>query len=951
MDFRFLINQFNSFNKINNFRNFTLGLHISKMKRAIFFALILGSYLISGFALPSLAKLPLPQVANQKYVTQLESKIEYSKSNISKSKIDGGKTLYDAGRFSEAVQVLQQVVREYQQQGETLKQAAALSNLSLAYQQLGAWTDAKRAIAESLKLQGFRNGGDGEVVGRGDGKVGRNSLPTSSTPTDYGLIPTPSTPQNRKILAQTLLIQGRLFLATGQTEEALVFWRLAEKIFDEAGETSGVVSARLNQAQALQILGSYRSAVKILEQVNDILLKQSSPHQLNSTQKIVGLRSLGEALHLIGDLEQSHAVLQKSLELAQNLRISEEISASLFSLGNNARARQKPEDAIDFYQQAAKQSPSPLIKVQVQLNHLSLLIETKRYSQTQGLIPAIQSQLNQLAPSRTTIYARINFAQSLTKLEEGDKGDKGDKGKASPLSSPSPLSPPSLLATAIQQARTIGDKRGEAYGLGELGKLYQKTQQFREARQLTEQALILAQAVNANEITYQLQWELGKILKVQGDIPKAQASYDAAIETLRSLRSDLVAVNQDVQFNFRESVEPIYRESVALLLHQQGQLDETTLDKARQRIEALQLAELDNFFREACLQGKKVLLDKIVERERTSSAILYPIILPDSLQVIVKIPKHPLQLYTTKIKDTEVEKIITQLRSDLIDPSALQDLKTQSQKVYSWLIKPIESELAKSKVNTLVFVLDGQLRNIPMSVLYDGKNYLVENYAVALSAGLQLLDPKPLIKEKLNALTAGLTQPPTNYTNFGPLPAIRSEFDLIAKAGVTTTTLIDQQFTSKALERKVNDAPFNVVHLATHGKFSSRANDTYILAADGPINVKQFSSLLQSREETRPEAIQLLVLSACQTAIGDKRAALGLAGIAIRAGARSTVASLWQIDDEATAIFIGSFYQQLKDSNISKAEAVRHAQLELLKHPNYNSPSYWSAYVLIGNWF
>ncbi len=931
MDFRFWISQFKSFNKIHNFRKFTLVLHIPKTKRAMFLAFILGTYLISGFALPSLAKLPLSQVANQKYITQAESKI------------DEGKTLYDAGRFSEAVQVLQQVVREYQQQGDTLKQAAALSNLSLAYQQLGAWTDAKRAIAESLKLQGFRDGGDREVGG--DGEVGRNSLPTSPTP--YSLLPTPSTPQNRKILAQTLVIQGRLFLATGQTEEALQNWRLAEKIFDEAGETSGVVSARLNQAQALQILGSYRSAVKILEQVNDILRSPNSPHepsQPNSTQKIVGLRSLGDALHLIGDLEKSHAVLQKSLELAQNLRISEEISASLFSLGNNARARQKPQDAIDFYQQAAKQSPSPLTTVQIQLNHLSLLIETKRYTH-QALIPAIQSQLNQLPPSRATIYARINFAQSLTKLEEGDKGDKR---KASPLSPPSPSS---LLATAIQQARTIGDKRAEAYGLGELGKLYEKTQQFREARQLTEQALILAQAANANEITYQLEWELGKILKVQGDIPKAQASYDAAIETLRSLRSDLVAVNQDVQFNFRESVEPIYRESVALLLYQQGQPDEKTLDKARQQIEALQLAELDNFFREACLQGKKVLLDKIVERERTSSAILYPIILADSLQVIVKIPKHPLQLYTTKIKDTEVEKIITQLRSDLIDPSALQDLKTQSQKVYSWLIKPIESELAKSEVDTLVFVLDGQLRNIPMAALHDGKNYLVEKYAVALSAGLQLLDPKPLVKEKLNALTAGLTQPPANYANFAPLPAIKSEFDLIAKAGVTTTTLIDQQFTSKALERKVNDAPFNVVHLATHGKFSSRANDTYILAADGPINVKQFSSLLQSRDETRPEAIQLLVLSACQTAVGDQRAALGLAGIAIRAGARSTVASLWQIDDEATAIFIGSFYQHLKDSNISKAEALRRAQLELLSHPNYNSPSYWSAYVLIGNWF
>jgi CHAT domain-containing protein len=902
------------------------------MKRLIFLALVLGSYLIFGFALPSFAKLPL--LTNQRYVTQVESK-------ISNSKIDGGKALYDAGRFSEAVKVLEEVVRQYQQQGDTLKQAAALSNLSLAYQQLGAWTEAKQAIAESLRL--FGNGGEGQV--------GRLSLTSPTLQFPF--------PAAHKILAQTLVIQGRLFWATGQTEKALESWKYAEKLFTRVGETSGVVLTQINQAQALQILGFYRNAVKILEQVNDILRSQS-----DSTAKIVGLRSLGNALQAIGDLQQSRTVLQKSLEVSQKLRIPEEIGASLLSLGNNARSRHKPQEAIDFYKQSIKIAPSSLAKVQVQLNYLSLLIEIKRYNETNALISSIQPQIDQIPLSRPAIYARINFAQSLAKLGSGEgegkkvKEVKEAKNEFLPTF-PSPT-PSSLLATAIESARTLGDKRSEAYGLGELGHLYEKTRQFKEAQQLTEKALVIGQSVNASEITYQLQWQLGRLLKAQGDIANAIASYDSCVETLRSLRSDLVAVNQDVQFNFRESVEPIYRESVALLLEtQQGQQDQKILDIARQRIEALQLAELDNFFQEACLQGQKVILDNIVERDtpsalsgayRTSSAILYPIILADSLQVIVKIPKHPLKLYTTKITDTEVEKTLTQLRSDLIDPSALRDLKKQSQQVYNWLIKPIEAQLAKSQVNTLVFILDGQLRNIPMSVLYDGKNYLVEKYAVTLNPGLQLLDPKPLVKEKLNALTAGLTEPPINYPDFAPLPAIKDEFDLIAKAGVTTTTLIDKQFTSTALERKVNDAPFNVIHLATHGKFSSRAEDTYILAADGPIHVKQLSSFLRSRNEIRPEAIQLLVLSACQTAVGDKRAALGLAGVAIRAGARSTVASLWQIDDDSTAIFVGSFYQQLKDSNINKAEALRRAQLELLNHPNYNSPSYWSAYVLIGNW-
>jgi CHAT domain-containing protein len=266
------------------------------------------------------------------------------------------------------------------------------------------------------------------------------------------------------------------------------------------------------------------------------------------------------------------------------------------------------------------------------------------------------------------------------------------------------------------------------------------------------------------------------------------------------------------------------------------------------------------------------------------------------------------------------------------------------------LIKPIESELQRTGVKTLVFVLDGALRNIPPSALYNGKEYLVEKYAIALSIGLQLQDPKPLVRRQLNALTAGLTQPPPGYSEFAPLPAIKRELNLITQAGVSTTSLLDQQFTKQALESKVNAVSFNILHLATHGQFSSRADKTFILAANGPINVVDFDSILRSRDENRPEAVQLLVLSACQTAAGDNRAALGLAGAAVKAGARSTVASLWQIDDESTAQFVGTFYKQLKNGNITKAEALRLAQLQLLKHPNYNTPSFWSAYVLIGNW-
>ncbi len=140
----------------------------------------------------------------------------------------------------------------------------------------------------------------------------------------------------------------------------------------------------------------------------------------------------------------------------------------------------------------------------------------------------------------------------------------------------------------------------------------------------------------------------------------------------------------------------------------------------------------------------------------------------------------------------------------------------------------------------------------------------------------------------------------------------------------------------------------SIVHVATHGQFSSQANKTFILAWDKPIVVSELDTLLRSTS-TGDRTIELFVLSACETASGDNRAALGLAGIAIRAGARSTVASLWSSDDESNALLIGDFYQNLIQG-MNKAQALRTAQLALLENPRYQHSKYWSAFVFVGNW-
>lgn len=192
-----------------------------------------------------------------------------------------------------------------------------------------------------------------------------------------------------------------------------------------------------------------------------------------------------------------------------------------------------------------------------------------------------------------------------------------------------------------------------------------------------------------------------------------------------------------------------------------------------------------------------------------------------------------------------------------------------------------------------------------MAALYDGQQYLIEKYAVALSVGLQLLQPHALVqdrpqKDALTAIAAGLTDPPPAFRakGYAALPEVRTELALIQQAGVKANILLDQAFDRKALTQAVQSLSVSIVHLATHGNFSSQADDTYILASDGAIYVNEFDSLLRDRGHAQAEPIELLVLSACQTAAGDARATgSGLAGVAFAPGreARWLRSGKWMI--------------------------------------------------------
>jgi CHAT domain-containing protein/predicted negative regulator of RcsB-dependent stress response len=826
--------------------------------------------------------------------------------------IQTGKQYYQSGQYAKAIAIWQQASDMSAKQGDRLNQAVVSQNLALAHQQLGNWREAEKLILFSLEIL-------------------------------------QSNPEQPKLLAQALNVQGNIQLVEGKSQEALATWQRAAIAYEQAGDKEGLIRSNINQSLAMRSLGLYPKARDTLKQLQSIIRELP-----NSSLKVSSLLNLGDTLRLSGDFSDATLLLQESLVIAKQLDDSAALAEIFLSLGNIAYSqqqaassvdtgyrKQKSFEAIAYYQQATKLATNPLPKVKSQLNQLRLEIELKQIESAQKLLLTIQSQLQNLPPSRSVVYARVNFAQSLMKLSS----QIGDRLLSASSASDRQIAA-QLLADAAQQAKEMGDPRAESYAIGYLGELYEQSQQFSEAQGLTEQALILAQNNNSSDIAYRWQWQLGRILKSQGKKSKAIAAYNEAVNTLASIRGDLVSSNTDIQFSFRDSVEPVYRQLTALLLTPEDgkPVSSDNLKAARKVIESLQLAELDNFFKEACLVSKATQVEDI----DSQAAVIYPIVLPDSLEVIISLPDRSLLHHSTKISQDKLEQLLSELRRSLRRTSLETDIQTVSEKIYDILIgKETASALAANKIKTLAFVLDGSLRNLPMAVLYDGNQYLMEKYNLAIAPGLQLIDPRPLKRQQLEVFIGGLSK---ETQNFKSLPNVEREIQQISAVVSSQTPLINETFLSSSIQKQINKIPFRVVHLATHGEFSSDAEKTFILTWDNRLGVKELGELLQTKDRDSRNPIELLVLSACKTAKGDKRATLGLAGVAVRSGARSTIASLWSVEDSATASFMENFYQELAIAGTTKADALRRAQISLLKQTQFTHPFYWSPFVLVGNW-
>lgn len=562
-----------------------------------------------------------------------------------------------------------------------------------------------------------------------------------------------------------------------------------------------------------------------------------------------------------------------------------------------------------------------------------------------------------------------------------------------------------LTHDALTHARRLAtppsDVRLELTALDARSQRYETQARWPDVIALSETALQVARAAPlglVQDLLVQIEWRLGRAQWQQQRGDLALAAYTRAVEHAQAVRQDLPIETADGRSVYQSLLQPLLEGYVELELNSLPRLDAlrqaAALGRVRAAIEAMRQAEMQDFLGDRCT------VEESATRLDAGVVVLYPLLLPERTELLVE-TRHGLKRYTTPVKRAEVNAMAKQLAADIRggDPSYEQSAR----RLYDWLLQPLAQELKDA--HTLVVVPDGALRLIPFAALRDNTSFLVERLAVAVVTGMSMTSsgdvaggamasllagvalPGPVV-DKLAATdimrpatgaTRGLTlggtlakgrslrsvssvssvsptpvSPTSGVTQRAALqaqlalPGVRDEVGAIATT-LGSRVLLDEAFTLDGFRQETERGQYRIVHIASHGVFGGTADSSFILAYDELLGINRLQEVLRS-ERVQQHPIELLTLSACETAEGNERAPLGIAGAAIRARAKSVLGTLWPVEDTAAKTLMGRFYRGLAEGHLSKAEALRQAQLELIGQLDYQHPFYWAPFNLVGNW-
>lgn len=736
-------------------------------------------------------------------------------------------------------------------------------------------------------------------------------------------------------------------------------------------------AALISQGTALRQQGNLLQAIDLLNAADKLA---DTPEQQAKAAGALGLTYLQAVQY-----NQAEPPLKKAYQFFTGT----ERARYAISLGNLAFILKQPEQAKRYYQEALDLSSTDAdLRFSAGLNLVRLAPEAERLGQLNGLARQMAK-----IDSPALAFHHLNLGNQARLL--------GPKGL--PLSYRE-------LELARQLAAQSKNQRLLVEALDAKAQLYEDNGRLPDALALTQQGLAIALTQDQGmvaDLLINLEWRQGRILKAQNKNQPALAAYQRALQQIELVRQDIPVVYEDGRSSFRTMLEPIYLGFVELQLQQLDKQQDVDPQSARLRtvidtMELIKQTELQDFLGDRCavetVQGGSA---DLIPPE---TAVLYPILLADRIELLLRTSNGIIRR-TVTIKADRLNPIATNFAASLRAGSP--EYLSSAQQLYDWLLRPFDAFISEQGIQAMVVVPDGVLRLVPMAALHDGKQYAIEKYAISMVTGMSVTNTTKMGSRKIVPLLAGVSEPGLVVDKLGPLlaaqifnpaspstdgaarglaqtrslrsikpdtvdtakavdvnsqnqrkldklrarlalPGVKDEINSLGKI-LGGTSLLDSDFTVENFRQDAESGEYRIVHMASHGVFGGTPETSFIMAHDDVISMNGLQSLLKA-EKFQKNPIELLTLSACQTAEGNDRAPLGIAGAAVKARAKSVLGTLWPVEDNAARAIMEIFYTGLASEKLSKTQALRQAQTQLIQQPETEHPFFWAPFVLIGNW-
>lgn len=735
----------------------------------------------------------------------------------------------------------------------------------------------------------------------------------------WGASVSAQSPTSELYNAENYQSTGNDYWQQGNLIKSIEAWKEAALIFRRENKKNEEIEVLLNLSQSYISLGQFQTAVTQLERV---VALSPEAHLLALAQK-----RLGNAYSGLGSLSLAIDAYQKSLEHETSLstlnnltkvleqRRQQKLAKSIEIRQDKERARDQSEARRDrdLSLNYAKFALS-LSKSENSLSSVRALIQWQNLSQQPLNVEQLnrgETILEKVPPSRSAAFLMLNWA----KIDIDNQIV--------------------WLNKARQIAQTNGDIYLESYVDLEFGYFYDRHRDLNKSLYYARLAQLKAQSKFAYDTLFHAQRLAGQIYQKKGQTVRAHEAYRGAIASLDTINRSLSSTNL-VQGDLNQKSELIYREALKLLLNSS---EIQNLKEALLVFDRLRLTQLKNYFGDNCWEIARKNLSEARILQEKKAALINSIILEDKVFFILQLPDGRILKSERQIKKAELNRTAMLWHQEL-QTGYTWEFRTGSRFFYDLIIKPFETELESSNLKVLVFIHDGILRNLPMAALLDDRSrFLAQKWASVSSIGLNL-SATEVAPQKSKALVFGLK---SAIGGWRQLDKVESEIALVEEF-IGGDKYLDRQFTSHNLLRQLSEKKYSIVHLATHGYFGGDASTSFILGYNQKISALKLKDILsQSRQ-----AIDLLVLSACETAVGSERAVLGLAGVAAKSGVASVLGSLWQVNDDEQFNSIEAFYAHLKNNPSNKAIALQQVQIEQIN--NLAHPQTWAALNLLGDW-